>query len=154
MFLEGFITINALAPSIPGRLGLRAGDRVFVRSKEDIQVDNTVYTRVDRLINEHTGKMMTMKNPCIQLEDVYCRAECTATRLGCPRGSNTYWREIWLKRISVPARSVESACEVAHACSPRSCSERICNSISKQPLFPLSTGQGRLRAGNPSKWIR
>jgi hypothetical protein len=64
-----------------------------------------VQMRVDRLINEQTGKMMTMKNPCIQLEDVFCRAECTDKRLGCPRASNTYWREIWLKRVSpsVPA---------------------------------------------------
>jgi hypothetical protein len=58
-----------------------------------------VQMRVERLINEQTGKMMEMKNPCIQLEDVYCRAECTSKRLGCPRASNTYWREIWLRRI-------------------------------------------------------
>lgn len=60
-----------------------------------------VQLRVERLINEVTGKMMTMKNPCIQLEDVYCRAECTDERLGCPRASNTYWREIWLRRVDV-----------------------------------------------------
>lgn len=59
-----------------------------------------VQMRVERLINEVTGKMMTMKNPCIQLEDVYCRAECTSQRLGCPRASNTYWREIWLRRVN------------------------------------------------------
>lgn len=58
-----------------------------------------VQMRVERLINEQTGKMLTMKNPCIQLEDVYCRAECTTRRIGCPRASNTYWREIWLRRV-------------------------------------------------------
>jgi hypothetical protein len=58
-----------------------------------------VQMRVDRLLNEQSGKMMIMKSPCIQLEDVYCRAECTHKRLGCPRASNTYWREIWLKRV-------------------------------------------------------
>jgi hypothetical protein len=61
-----------------------------------------VQMRVDRLINEQNGKMMQMKNPCIQLEDVYCRAECTEGRLGCPRASNTYWREIWLRRVDAP----------------------------------------------------
>ena len=61
-----------------------------------------VQMRVDRLIHEVTGKMMTMKNPCIQLENVYCRAECTSKRLGCPRASNTYWREIWLRRVDGP----------------------------------------------------
>jgi len=58
-----------------------------------------VQMRVDRLINEKTGKMLVMKSPCIQLEDVYCRAECTEHRVGCPRASNTYWREIWLRRV-------------------------------------------------------
>lgn len=58
-----------------------------------------VQMRVDRLVHEQTGKMVHIKNPCIQLEDVYCRAECTTKRLGCPRASNTYWREIWLKRV-------------------------------------------------------
>lgn len=64
-----------------------------------------VQMRVDRLINEITGRMMIMKSPCIQLEDVYCRAECTTWRIGCPRASNTYWREIWLKRIDGPRPS-------------------------------------------------
>jgi hypothetical protein len=61
-----------------------------------------VQMRVDRLINEQTGKMMQMKSACIQLENIYCRAECTAMRLGCPRASNTYWREIWLRRVDGP----------------------------------------------------
>lgn len=59
-----------------------------------------VQMRVDRLISEQTGKMLRMKSPCIQLEDVFCRAECTTKRLGCPRASNTYWREIWLRRAA------------------------------------------------------
>jgi hypothetical protein len=59
-----------------------------------------VQMRVDRLINEQTGKMTQMKNPCIQLANVYCRAECTPMRIGCPRASNTYWREIWLRRVT------------------------------------------------------
>jgi hypothetical protein len=58
---------------------------------------------VDRIINEQTGKMMPMKTPCLQLEDVYCRATCTPMRLGCPRAMNTYWREIWLRRVPSPA---------------------------------------------------
>lgn len=62
-----------------------------------------VQMRVNKLINEKTGKMMQMKSPCIQLEGVYCRAECTDRRLGCPRASNTYWREIWLRRVDGPA---------------------------------------------------
>jgi hypothetical protein len=69
-----------------------------------------VQMRVDKLINEQTGKMMVMKNPCIQLEDVFCRAECTDGRIGCPRASNTYWREIWLKRVQAPQGTDERPC--------------------------------------------
>jgi hypothetical protein len=65
-----------------------------------------VQARVSRLIHEKNGKMTAMKTPCIQLENVFCRAELTDQRLGCPRASSTYWREIWLKRVNsndVPA---------------------------------------------------
>lgn len=68
-----------------------------------------VQMRVECLINEQTGKMMHMKNSCIQLEDVYCRAGCTPERLGCPRGSNTYWREIWLRRTDGPSADPNTA---------------------------------------------
>lgn len=61
-----------------------------------------VQARVMRLIHEKTGKMTEMKTPCIRLENVYCRAELTETRLGCPRASSTYWREIWLQRVDAP----------------------------------------------------
>lgn len=58
-----------------------------------------VASRVDQIINEKTGKMMRMTYPCIILENVFCRAECTPDRLGCPRAVQTYWREIWLRRV-------------------------------------------------------
>jgi hypothetical protein len=58
-----------------------------------------VQRRVERLINEQTGKMMQMKSPCIRLENVYCRGECSEMRLGCPRALPPYWREIWLRRV-------------------------------------------------------
>lgn len=111
-----------------GTLDLKPGEWVEVRSPEEIGETIThdgfnrgmrydmemlkysgrkyrVEMRVDRLINEQTGKMMEMKSPCIQLENVYCRAECTDRRLGCPRASNTYWREIWLKRTAEPTEA-------------------------------------------------
>jgi hypothetical protein len=113
-------------------LDLRPGEWVEVKSVEEIGATITtdgmnrgmrydmelnkysggryqVQMRVDRIINEKTGKMMQMKNPCIQLADVYCRAECTDRRIGCPRASNTYWREIWLRRVSPPAGAAGSS---------------------------------------------
>ncbi|HTE39541.1 MAG TPA: hypothetical protein VK629_01855 [Steroidobacteraceae bacterium] len=106
-------------------LNLQPGEWVEVKSRDEIAATVTadgfnrgmrydpemlkysgdryrVQMRVDKLINEKDGKMVRMKTACIQLENVYCRAECTAMRLGCPRASNTYWREIWLKRSDPP----------------------------------------------------
>lgn len=103
-------------------LNLQVGELVEVKSPDEIDATITedgknrgmrydmemrkysgeryrVEMRVDKLIDEKTGKMLKMKNPCIQLENVWCRAECTDRRLGCPRASNTYWREIWLTRV-------------------------------------------------------
>lgn len=58
-----------------------------------------VLRRVDRIIDEATGRMVEMKTPCIQLEGTVCRALCSDGRLGCPRAIQEYWREIWLERI-------------------------------------------------------
>lgn len=109
-------------PTPQGSLGLRPGDWVEVKTADEIRatLNRTgfnrgmrfdvemllfcggrfrVQQRVERIINEQTGRMLPMKNPCIQLDDVYCRAECSEMRLGCPRAIKSYWREIWLRRI-------------------------------------------------------
>ena len=127
-FPGGSGTIPVGSPTPNEVLNLKPGEWVEVKSQEEIldtinangfnrgmryDMEMSKYAgsryrvqmRVDRLINEQTGKMMEMKNPCIQLENVYCRAECTSMRLGCPRASNTYWREIWLRRVDGPSRS-------------------------------------------------
>ena len=83
--------------------GMNRGMRYDIEMLKYSGERHRVQMRVHRLIHERTGKMLEMKNPCIQLEDVYCRAECTPLRLGCPRASNTYWREIWLRRVPPPA---------------------------------------------------
>lgn len=80
-------------------LGMNRGMRYDQEMSQYCGNQYQVQKRVDRLISEHTGKMVQMKNPCIQLENVYCRAVCTTKRLGCPRASNTYWREVWLRRV-------------------------------------------------------
>jgi hypothetical protein len=120
---DGFVQAGAQTPN--EILDLQPGEWVEVRSQDEILATITrngfnrgmrydmemskycgeryrVELRCNKLINEQTGKMMAMKYPCIQLEDVYCRAECTDKRIGCPRASNTYWREIWLRRVDGP----------------------------------------------------
>jgi hypothetical protein len=58
-----------------------------------------VKERVDRLINERTGVMMTMKTPAITLENVVCMGCLHPRRIFCPRGIYPFWREIWLQRV-------------------------------------------------------
>jgi hypothetical protein len=57
-----------------------------------------VERRVDRLIDERTGKMLTMKSPCIVLEGAVCSSDYSERRLFCPRQIPSYFREIWLRR--------------------------------------------------------
>ncbi len=58
-----------------------------------------VRRRVDRIIDERTGKMMELKNPCITLEGVLCSGHVSSERLLCPRAITPYWREVWLERV-------------------------------------------------------
>ncbi len=53
-----------------------------------------------RIVDEKTGKMTELKNPCIMLEGVVCKGRYSECRLFCPRGIYSYWREIWLERVS------------------------------------------------------
>jgi hypothetical protein len=55
-----------------------------------------VLNRVDRCIDEKTGRMLTMKSPCIVLEGVVCAG---AYKGNCPREFVPFWREIWLERV-------------------------------------------------------
>ncbi len=68
--------------------------------------DAEVRVRVDRIIDEKTGKMHEMRNTVI-LQNLRCkwmRGEpgCLCyNKLGdCPRGEQMFWREIWLERDS------------------------------------------------------
>jgi hypothetical protein len=102
------------------RLDLQPGELVQVRSKEEIvaTLDKNnrnrgllfdsemlpycggiyrVVRRVNQIVDEKTGKMIYMKNPCIVLEGVVCKSDFH--RL-CPRAISSYWRENWLKRVS------------------------------------------------------
>ena len=58
-----------------------------------------VLRRVTRIIDEMTGRMETLGNPCIVLEGVVCRARYSDCRLFCPRSIYPYWREVWLERV-------------------------------------------------------
>jgi hypothetical protein len=58
-----------------------------------------VRRRIERIIDEKTGRMLKMKNDCITLEGLVCNGERSPGRWFCPRGLYPYWREAWLKRV-------------------------------------------------------
>ena len=100
-------------------LELQPGERVRVKRRDEIvstlDVNNAnrgmsfdaemvgycgqearVLRRVERIIDEKSGRMLQLKNPCIVLDDVTCPG---SYHRQCPRGIYQYWREIWLERL-------------------------------------------------------
>jgi hypothetical protein len=67
-----------------------------------------VLSRVRRILNEKTGRMTQFKTPCIILEGAVCESRYSECRLFCPRSIYSYWREIWLERISGSEQGNES----------------------------------------------
>lgn len=55
-----------------------------------------VKARATRCVDEKSGRMLTMKSPCIILEDIVCEGALNAN---CPREFVCWWREIWLERV-------------------------------------------------------
>jgi hypothetical protein len=62
-----------------------------------------VQRRVNRILDEKTGKMIEIKNPCIILDGPFCLGDYHKL---CPRLGHLYWREIWLKRVE-PVRTLD-----------------------------------------------
>jgi len=59
-----------------------------------------VRSRVSKFIDEKTGRMKSMKNEAVILEGVWCQARYSDCRMMCPRSIYSWWREIWLERVS------------------------------------------------------
>jgi hypothetical protein len=102
---------------------LAPGDRVRVRSREQIfaTLDKrgrlrglwfdadmvkhcgrpyTVLKRVQRIIDDATGQMVTMKNVCLVLDGVDSSGEFLRF---CPQHEHPFWREEWLVPQHVPS---------------------------------------------------
>jgi hypothetical protein len=63
-----------------------------------------VRTRLGKFIDEKTGKLVTMKNPCFLLEGVWCQSRYSNCKMFCPRSIYSWWHEIWLERIPENAK--------------------------------------------------
>jgi hypothetical protein len=55
-----------------------------------------VLARVERLIEERTGKMLHLASPCIILDGVTASGEYQGL---CAQNESIFWREIWLERV-------------------------------------------------------
>jgi hypothetical protein len=100
-------------------LGLQEGEWVRVRSKDEIlqTLDRSnrnrglwfdremvqfcgrkfrVAKRVERLIEEKTGRLVQLKSPCVILNGVTARGEFYRFN---PQNDYILWREIWLERL-------------------------------------------------------
>lgn len=73
-----------------------------------------VAARVDRLIEEKSGRMTHIGNPCIVLDGVYATGEYQAF---APLAERIFWREIWLERTTpepAPAPGVTLPAKETH----------------------------------------
>jgi hypothetical protein len=107
--------------------GLRPGQLVRVRSKQEIaktlDADGKtrglwfdremlvhcgktyrVKAKVERFIEETTGRLVQLSSDCYILEGVMCSGERSTGRHLCPRAIYPWWRECWL----VPVEEAEA----------------------------------------------
>jgi hypothetical protein len=115
-FLQGGVRSGRTPTDV---LDLQPGELVRIKSREEIMAtldENLlnrgmgfdaemsrfcgrtarVKARATQCVDERSGRMLTMKNPCIILEDIVCEGVFTAN---CPREYVCWWREIWLERV-------------------------------------------------------
>jgi hypothetical protein len=106
-------------------LDLQPGELVQVRSPDEIAatLDETghnrrlsfdremlpfcgrtfrVHDRVNRIIDDRTGRMINISKDCIILDGAVCSGERSTGRWFCPRQIHAYWREAWLERVEDP----------------------------------------------------
>jgi hypothetical protein len=65
-----------------------------------------VRASIDKFIDERTGFVRRLKTPAVILEGGYCKACFSDKRMFCPREIFSWWREIWLERVSEEPRAV------------------------------------------------
>ena len=108
-----------VGPTPTSHLDLQPGEMVRIKSREQIEATLNegrlnrglgfeeemsrycgrtarVQARVTKCLDEKTGRMLTMNNPCIVLEGLVCAGVYHGS---CPRQFIPFWREIWLERV-------------------------------------------------------
>lgn len=59
--------------------------------------------RIERVIQEGTGRLVEVQSPAVVLESVNCNG---CWHRFCSREAPLFWREIWLQRVGVPTEDV------------------------------------------------
>ena len=65
-----------------------------------------VQARIERFLDEKTGKLISLKTPAVILENVWCQSRYSDCRMFCPRSIYSWWREVWLERVDDRAAAV------------------------------------------------
>jgi hypothetical protein len=58
-----------------------------------------VRSRARKIIDDKTGRMLTLPKDCIVLDGVVCSGERSVYRTFCPREIYPFWRESWLRKV-------------------------------------------------------
>jgi len=111
------------APAPVAELNVQPGEFVRIKSHEEILATITgggmnkgllfdkemvpfcghvfrVKARVHTFVDERTGKLRSMKTPAVMLEGVWCQSRYSNKKMFCPRALHSWWREVWLERVS------------------------------------------------------
>lgn len=114
---------GSATPSDPPPLGLKPGDLVEVRSPSEIaetlneeglsrglSFDREMLSfcgkqfrvkdRVERLVDDKTGRLLKINRDCIILEGGVCSGENSISCWFCPRQIYAYHREAWLRLVA------------------------------------------------------
>lgn len=95
--VRGILDILRTLDSRACNRGLEFKAEMFQFCGRRFQVRN----RLDRRIDERTGKLNEFRNECILLDGIYCNGQ----RSFCARCNYHYWREIWLRRVPSEERA-------------------------------------------------
>ena len=83
----------------------------------------TVKRRVERLIDERTGRMIELKRESVILEGVICRSYLSEGRWFCPRAISSWWRDDWLRAPVENEASIQPSSDRARSAAAGSADE-------------------------------
>ena len=69
-----------------------------------------IMDRVQRIIDDKTGRMLKIPKDCLILEGAVCSGERTPGNWFCPRQIYPFWREAWLRRVEDSGRTESRNC--------------------------------------------